>query len=83
MGERLPIYLTLHARNRLRFWRLTEGDVKGVLDDPSYLTRSERGRLNAWKESERGWIRVGFIDEVNRRVIITVTVRRSGPDIDS
>jgi len=82
-GERLPIYLTRHARNRLRFWRLTEDDIRAVLDEPSYRTPSEHGRLNAWKETERGWIRVSFIDEGSRRVVITVTIRRVGPDHES
>lgn len=74
------LYFVRHARNRLRYWKLTRSDVEHALSEPDRVTPSKSGRFNAWKRTEYGWLRITYIDEVDRRVIITVTVRDKGPD---
>lgn len=79
-GPLMPaIYLTRHARNRLRRWQLTEDDARMVLAAPDRVTASVHGRMNAWKQTPAGWLRVTYRDEPGRQVIITVTQRRRGP----
>ncbi|MBI2910722.1 MAG: hypothetical protein HYY05_01160 [Chloroflexi bacterium] len=42
------------------------------------VTASYHGRWNAWKQTERGWVRVPYVDVGAERVVITVTPRRRG-----
>lgn len=75
----LPLHFVRHARNRLRYWKLSHEEIEKALSEPDKITPSRSGRSNAWKLVDAGWLRVTFIDEVDRRVIITVTVRDKGP----
>lgn len=68
------IRLTRHARNAMRFWRLTESDILPVIAEPDTLALSVKGRLNAWKQTPKGLLRVTYISEFDRLVVITVTI---------
>ncbi len=76
----LPIFLTRHARNRMRRLGWTESDVSDLLQGPQTVTPSIHGRENAWGQREGRWYRVTSIREpAGRIVVITVTERRKGP----
>ena len=75
-----PLRLSRHARNRLRLWRLDQDVVAGVVGGPDAITPSVKGRQNAWKRIEGRWVRVTFIDEGAEIAVVTVTVRRAGPE---
>lgn len=75
-----PVRLTRHARNRLRLWHLADDVIIDAIASPDIVTPSVRGRGNAWKLSDGRWIRVTFIDEGAEIVVVTVTIRRRGPE---
>jgi hypothetical protein len=64
----------------MRYWKLSHEDIERALLDPDRITPSQSGRSNAWKLLDSNWLRITFIDELDKRVIITVTVRDKGPD---
>jgi hypothetical protein len=54
-------------------------EVTETLAHPDHVTPSEFGRQHAWRRRKaRGWLRVTFIDEGERRVVITVTPKKEG-----
>lgn len=59
--------------------RINTDVVESILAEPDYLEPSEFTRWNAWKKVPRGWCRVTFVDDGDRRVVITVTLKRRGP----
>jgi len=73
------IRFTRHARNRPRFWRLSESDVVAAVNQPDALTPSIKGRSNVWKHQAEGWLRATIVGEVEDTAIMTVTRRRRGP----
>jgi hypothetical protein len=74
------IRFTRHARNRVRLYHLTEADVSDALRQPDGVTPSSHGEQHAWKHTSRGWLRVTHVKEGQTTIIITVTVRRRGPE---
>jgi hypothetical protein len=68
------VRFTRHARNAMRFWRLTESDILPVIAEPDTLALSVKGRLNAWKQTPKGLLRVTYISELDQLVVITVTI---------
>jgi Domain of unknown function (DUF4258) len=74
------IRFTRHARNRMRLYQLTEADVTGALRQPDRVTPTSHGEQHAWKHIPRGWLRVTSVEENQILIVITVTVRRRGPE---
>lgn len=74
------IRLTRHARNRMRLWQLTETEVTEALRHPEQVTPSSHGQRHAWKQTAQGWLRVTYAEEDETFIVITVTVRRRGPE---
>jgi hypothetical protein len=71
---------TRHARNRMRMYHLTEAEVGDALRQPDYVTPTRHGEQRVWKHIPRGWLRVTFAQEDQTTIVITVTVRRQGPE---
>lgn len=73
-----------HAKNRLRSLKayegLTENDVLKAIKAPVAITPSIHGRKNLWQPFRNKWLRITVIMEESAITIITVTVRRKGPD---
>ena len=87
MTDGQTLRFTRHARNRMRRYAVTAEDVETVLLQPLLLMSTEKGRTNAWcsptealREGGYAWLRVTFIEEAGRTVVITVTPRRRGPE---
>jgi hypothetical protein len=74
------IRFTRHARNRMRMHHLTEAEVSDALCQSDGVTPTRHGEQHAWKHIPRGWLRVTFIKEDQTTIVITVTVRRRGPE---
>ena len=86
MYEPPPYRLTRHAKNRLRRYRrrhgLTEQDVVDAIVYADYVEPDPDAgpdHYNAWQERDSYWIRVSFVQERPTTVIVTVTVKESGP----
>ena len=71
-----PLFFTRHARNRMRKYGITRHDVESVLEVPDLTEPDDDNHLNASKLLVNGVIRVIYVEETNRIVIITVTPRR-------
>ena len=69
-----------HARRRLQLARLTPADAMTAYEQATTIRESIKGRWNAWAQIGGRWLRVTYRPEGDRIVIITVTVRRRGPD---
>lgn len=64
----------------MRLYHIAQDLVHSVLMNPDFLTDGSFGARHAWKQLESGgFLRVTFKDEPDRRLIITVTPKRSRP----
>lgn len=50
-----------------------------ALESPDYVSPGQGGKMHAWKQRDRFWLRVTYIDEDQARVVITITIKDSGP----
>lgn len=76
----MEVYLTRHARNRMRLYEIGEETVREAPARPDDITMGEFGCRHAWKQGVGNvWLRVTCVDEGARRVVITVTPKRHGP----
>lgn len=68
----------------MRLYEITAAEVDKTLGSPDQMTPGALGREHAWRQQGPGrWLRVTFVDEADRRVVITVTPKRAfrgGPD---
>jgi hypothetical protein len=83
-GGQPPLRLTHHTRNKLRsrIYRAAGVTVDHVVDtvtSPEHVTPSERGRSNAWKQHDDGWLQVTHVLERGTIAIISATVKARGP----
>lgn len=70
--------MTRHARNRMRLYDVAMDDVREALQHPDQVLPGSAEYRHAWRRSSRGgWLRVTFTDEGARRVVITVTPKRT------
>ncbi len=72
--------LTRHAKNRLRRWDIQEAQIAEALNRPEKKTEGRVGRFHAWTRAEARWLRVTYVAEPAGLVVITVTLRRRGPE---
>ena len=76
----MEVYLTRHARNRMRLYAIEHGEVEETVVRPEHVVLGEFGRQHAWKRRAQGaWLRVTFKDEAHRRIVITVTPKLEAP----
>lgn len=76
----MELYLTRHARNRMRLYAIPIEQVQRALTDPDHVIPGSFERRNAWKQlAQDRWLRITFRDEGSRRVVITVTPKGEPP----
>ncbi len=71
-----PVRFTRHARSRMHQHHIDEESVALAIREPDKLLPSIKGRYNAFKETANRIIRVTFIEEADRILVITVSPRR-------
>ena len=75
------VYYTRHARNRMRLYEIVPDEVIEALAYPSLIQPGEHGRQHAWKTMQTGkTLRITFVEESGRYVVITVTPKRFMPE---
>ncbi len=74
-----PIRITRHARNRMRWHRISEELVHLTLAAPEWEESSVAGRVNRWKKVEDRFLRVTCRDEPERMMVISAVFKRRGP----
>ena len=73
------IYLSRHAKNRMRKFGIGLDIVRKVIKKPYLIEPSIKGRKNIWREVQDKYYRVTCFEESNRTVIITVTPKEKIP----
>lgn len=73
------IYLSRHAKNRMRKFGINQGIVKQVLEKPDFVEPSIKGRENIWRKLQNKYYRVTCLKESNKIIIITVTPKEKMP----
>lgn len=74
-----PLRYTRHARNRMRWYRITEPAVERCVGSPEWVEQSVAGRVNAWREANDKFLRVTYREEVAAIVIIPAVLKRRPP----
>ena len=77
-GATLPdgsIVYSRHARRRMRWRRITEGEVEETIGNPDRLEATTRGRTNAFKWIANRHIRVTFVESETAIVVVSVVDR--------
>ena len=76
----VEVYITRHARNRMRRYKVDEESVRAAVAGPELLTPGTFESEHAWRRvDENRWLRVTFKNEGTRCVVITVTPKRKLP----
>ena len=60
----------------MRRYAITEEEVQSVLTTPNRVESAVKGRTNAIKEEAGRILRVTYVEEAHRIVVVTVTPRR-------
>ena len=71
-----PVRYTRHAISRMRQHLISEESVVLTIGEPDQLLPSIKNRYNALKRMANKIIRVTFIEEVDRILVITVSPRK-------
>ncbi|OGW06391.1 MAG: hypothetical protein A2W77_04940 [Nitrospinae bacterium RIFCSPLOWO2_12_39_16] len=72
------IKYTRHAKNRMRWHKITENEVESAIQKPEFLEPSIESRLNAWIKTSDKFLRVTYKEEVDKFVIITAVKKKKG-----
>lgn len=73
-----PIKYTRHAKNRMRWHKITESEVESALKTPEFLEPSVENRLNAWIKIYDKFLRVTYREESDRVLIISAVKKNKG-----
>jgi hypothetical protein len=71
----MDIIFSRHARRQMKWRKITEIEVKTVIDDPDTVADTIQGRKNAWKVTEGRIIKITYKPEDGRLTIITAIVK--------
>jgi len=72
------IKYTRHAKNRMRWHRIAEIEVESALKAPEFLEPSAENRLNAWMKVSKKYLRVTYMEESNRLLVISAVKKNKG-----
>jgi hypothetical protein len=75
-----PLYFIRHARNKVRRWQIPLDDIEQSIMHPDATRQSVGDRVNYWRRWRDAWLRVTILEESDRTVVITVTLRGKGPE---
>lgn len=73
------IKFTRHAKNRMRWHRITEKEVELALAKPQTIEKDRAGKVNIWRKVGRRYLRVTYKEESDIKVIITAVLKKKGP----
>ena len=71
----MEVYLSRHARNRMRKFRISPEEASQAIEAAECIEPTEKGRQNAWKKKDDKYIRVTYLGEEERSVVVTVTLK--------
>jgi hypothetical protein len=62
---------TRHAKNGMRWRRITESEIESAVNNPDFTGSSLEGKIHAWRKLSDKYLRVTFKNELDRILIIT------------
>lgn len=71
-----PIRYDRHARKRMKDREVSEDEIEFVIKNPDSCEPSIKGRMNAFKFVNGRYLRVTFKEEMDRILVITVTIKK-------
>jgi hypothetical protein len=75
MSKRREIHLTRHAQRRLKWRNISLDDVEACLTHPDKVEQMPTGRTNASKSIGKKLIRVSYVEEEERIMVVSVVDR--------
>lgn len=70
-----PIWITRHARNRMRWHRIERSLVERAVRDARWREPITADRVNAWMAVGERFLRVTYREEVDRIVVISAVFK--------
>jgi hypothetical protein len=71
----LEVIFSRHAKRQMKYREISEEEVKLTLTDFDKIEDSIKGRKNAYKQFPTRLIKVTFIEEAGKTIVITAMVR--------
>lgn len=71
-----PIWITRHARNRMRWHRIGDSLVEQAVRHAKWQESTAAGRMNAWMAVGERFLRVTYREEPDRIVVISAVFKR-------
>lgn len=66
----------------MRKFKIDKDDILKTIQFPDILQPSVKNRTNAWVKKEHKYIRVTYLKENGRIIVVTVTLKEKGPGGD-
>lgn len=80
MADSKPLRFTRHAKNRMRWRKIAEEDVRHSISKPEFIEKTEYGDINVWvKLSADQYLRTTYREEQDAIVIISVVKKKTMP----
>jgi uncharacterized protein DUF4258 len=73
----LAIIFSRHARRQMKWRRVSEAEVVGVIDAPDRVEQSGDERINAYKALGDRLLKATYVEEKENIVVITVIEKAS------
>ncbi len=71
------IHYTRHAKNRMRWRKISEEEIAAVIQNPEFK-ESSKNRFNVWKKITDKYLRVTLEEETDSILIITAVKKNKG-----
>lgn len=68
----MEIYLSRHARRQMKWRKISEEEIKDTVLHPEKIEDSIKDRKNAFKHVGQKWLKVTFVKENDKIIVITV-----------
>lgn len=72
------IRYTRHAKNRMRWHKVSEAEVESAILSPDFVESSSETLLNAWKRLTARFLRVTYTEKNEELLIITAVKKKKG-----
>jgi hypothetical protein len=73
-----PIKYARHAKNRMRWHKISEEEVVSALQTPDFLEPSIEGRFNAWVKASDKFLRVTYKEDAEKYFVVTAVKKKKG-----
>lgn len=67
----MEIYFSRHARRQMKWRRISDDEIKTAIASADRREESMRGRKNAFKKMDKRLLKVTYVEEIDRIVVIT------------